>query len=417
MLLGAGAALRFGRFQVGPEIVGSTVVSGADQPFSATTTSLEWLLGARARVASFVFGAGGGTGLTRGIGTPAFRLVANVALATEAGSASTWRGPTEPERGPASADRGSALAFRGPKLAERSPVTPDRALVDSPDWPNWPIKEDAPPPPLPPLDRDRDGVPDIEDACRAKPGPRSGTRARGCPPDRDGDGFADAEDACPDRVGIVSSDPKKRGGCPRDRDSDGIADAEDICPDESNEGAADAARYGCLADTDGDSIVDPKDACPDVKGPADSDPKKNGCSNLIALKPGENIILKQKIKFSFGGDIISPDSFPLLTEIADLMKVHPELARVSVDGHTDNVGSLHGNVALSQRRALAVVRWLLDHGIDARRLETRGFGPKQPLGNDPAENRRVEFTIRMTTPLGESGWKEGRVDELAGAKP
>jgi outer membrane protein OmpA-like peptidoglycan-associated protein len=406
MLLGAGAAMRFGRLQVGPEIFGSTVVSGEDQAFSAKSTNLEWLLGARLRVASFVLGAGGGSGLTRGIGTPRFRLLANVAFAFEAASRAPAPEPAAPAPEPAAAER-------APAPEKRASAPEKRASRESRDWPAWPdvdTPRPRPPSSSPPPDADRDGVPDAEDTCPTKPGLKTSERRRGCPADGDGDGIADAEDACRDRVGVASSDPKRRG-CPPDRDADGAADTDDLCPDESNTKAPDPARRGCLVDTDGDGIVDPSDACPDVKGPASSDPQKNGCSNLIALKPGENIILKQKIKFTFGGDVISPESFPLLTEIANLMKEHPEIGRVSVDGHTDNTGSLPDNISLSQRRSLSVVRWLLDHGIDARRLETRGFGPKQPLGNDPAENRRVEFTIRMTTNLGEAGWREGRVDE------
>lgn len=425
MLFGAGAALRFGRFQVGPEVFGSTVVSGEDGAFSSTTTNLEWLLGGRVRLGSFLVGAGGGSGLTRGIGTPGFRVLANVAFAIEAARPRAAPEVVEPE--PAEVEAGAAVMPRGsapmeartpaaearaPAAEARAPAAPKRAPKVLRDWPGWQEVETpsfAPPPPAL-ADVDKDGVPDAEDTCPDKPGDKNSERRRGCPADYDGDGIADAEDACRDRVGIASSDPRRRG-CPPDRDGDGAADADDLCPDQASTKAPDPIRYGCLADTDGDTIADPLDACPDVRGPASSDPQKNGCSNLIALKPGENILLKQKIKFSVGGDVISPESFPLLAEIAELLKEHPEIARVSVDGHTDNTGSLPDNIFLSQRRSIAVVRWLLNRGIDARRLETRGFGPKQPLGNDPAENRRVEFTIRMTTNLGEAGWIEGRVPE------
>jgi OmpA-OmpF porin, OOP family len=432
MLLGAGAAIRFGgRFQVGPEIFGSTVVSGEDGAFSSSTTTFEWLLAARARAGSFLFGVAGGSGLTDGVGSPKFRLLANVAFATEM-SPRTATKPRPADAGPgtsgpavegisapatvgssAPATPGSPIAAGGAPIRDDQWLKARAAEKEVEDWPGWPVVTDDADalPPAPPPDADKDGVSDSEDSCPDKPGLKSGQR-RGCPPDADGDGVSDAEDACPSRVGAASSDPKRRG-CPPDADGDGIADTDDLCPEESNEKAPDAARYGCVADTDGDGVGDPSDACPDVKGPKDIDPAKNGCSDLIVLNRGENILLKQKIKFSVGGNAISPESFPILTEISVLMTQHPEIARVSVDGHTDNVGALHDNVALSQQRALAVVRWLLDQGIDARRLEARGFGPKQPISKVTAENRRVEFTIRSTTNLGEAGWKEGPVDDQA----
>ena len=64
-----------------------------------------------------------------------------------------------------------------------------------------------------------------------------------------------------------------------------------------------------------------------------------------------------------------------------MIKEHAEITRVAVDGHTDNVGQDKANLALSRRRALAVVRWLVDHGIDERRLEARGFGARRPIAD------------------------------------
>jgi outer membrane protein OmpA-like peptidoglycan-associated protein len=99
-----------------------------------------------------------------------------------------------------------------------------------------------------------------------------------------------------------------------------------------------------------------------------------------------------------------------------VLKEHPEIARIAVDGHTDNVGQDKANLALSRRRAIAVVRWLVEHGIDERRLEARGFGQRRPIADTKtaeglSKNRRVEFQILKKTELGERGWKDGAVDE------
>jgi outer membrane protein OmpA-like peptidoglycan-associated protein len=79
-----------------------------------------------------------------------------------------------------------------------------------------------------------------------------------------------------------------------------------------------------------------------------------------------------------------------------IAKANPDL-RVRVDGHTDSRGSDAYNQSLSERRAAAVRQVFIDHGIDAGRLEARGFGESRPAApNDTPENmrlnRRVEFT-------------------------
>ena len=79
------------------------------------------------------------------------------------------------------------------------------------------------------------------------------------------------------------------------------------------------------------------------------------------------------------------------------MKENPEV-RIQIEGHTDNVGSLAFNMALSQDRALAVSSYLTDLGIDATRVETLGLGPNEPIADNATEegramNRRVQVLV------------------------
>jgi outer membrane protein OmpA-like peptidoglycan-associated protein len=102
------------------------------------------------------------------------------------------------------------------------------------------------------------------------------------------------------------------------------------------------------------------------------------------------------IYFDFNSDRIQKESDPVLTELGELLSRHPEWT-LSINGHTDNVGGDAYNQRLSQRRAAAVVRWLVErHGIAPGRLRSAGFGAASPIEpNDTPEgrarNRRVEL--------------------------
>jgi outer membrane protein OmpA-like peptidoglycan-associated protein len=90
-------------------------------------------------------------------------------------------------------------------------------------------------------------------------------------------------------------------------------------------------------------------------------------------------------------------STTLLAEIADVL-AHNQQVRIQVQGHTDNSGDPALNRSLSQRRADAVRQWLINAGIDAARIEAKGFGDEQPLvpnltAESRARNRRVQFTL------------------------
>lgn len=101
------------------------------------------------------------------------------------------------------------------------------------------------------------------------------------------------------------------------------------------------------------------------------------------------------IFFDFGKSEIKPESDAALKEVVKLLQSSPTW-KVWVVGHTDNVGTAESNMALSSGRAGAVVKALVQGGIDARRLAPHGAGPYAPVAtNDTdagrARNRRVEL--------------------------
>jgi outer membrane protein OmpA-like peptidoglycan-associated protein len=155
------------------------------------------------------------------------------------------------------------------------------------------------------------------------------------------------------------------------------------------------------ADRDGDGIPDRLDACPDVKGVPSTDPAKHGCpeeSKLVKVTK-ERIEILQAIQFETAKDVIRKESEPILQEVAAILRGHPEITLVRVEGHTDNTGGAELNTRLSEQRARAVQRWLVERGgVEAQRLTAQGLGPSKPIADNAtqdgrARNRRVEFNL------------------------
>ena len=112
----------------------------------------------------------------------------------------------------------------------------------------------------------------------------------------------------------------------------------------------------------------------------------------------KEITIKEQIQFALDSAVILPESFGILTEIADTVIRHPEIKRLEVQGHTDNSGTAEHNQLLSEQRAEAVRAWLVQHGVDSDRLVARGYGQEKPLVPNVtmanrAQNRRVQFII------------------------
>ena len=103
------------------------------------------------------------------------------------------------------------------------------------------------------------------------------------------------------------------------------------------------------------------------------------------------------VNFDFDADTLRPESGAVLDEVVKLAQANPGW-KFEIGGHTDSLGSADYNQKLSERRAASVVRYLSGQGIDAARLQAKGYGASRPLlaetdGNDDAraQNRRVEL--------------------------
>jgi outer membrane protein OmpA-like peptidoglycan-associated protein len=102
------------------------------------------------------------------------------------------------------------------------------------------------------------------------------------------------------------------------------------------------------------------------------------------------------IYFDTGKSTIKPESAQAIAEVAKLLKADPAL-NIFVVGHTDNQGTVDGNLKLSQDRGDAVLQALIrDHGIAPARLRAQGCGQFAPVASNDsdegrAKNRRVEL--------------------------
>jgi len=101
------------------------------------------------------------------------------------------------------------------------------------------------------------------------------------------------------------------------------------------------------------------------------------------------------INFDTGKSDIKPESIVIIEQIAALLQAHPEL-KVSIEGHTDNVGTPQNNKVLSTQRAKSVMNAVVQKGIVATRLTALGWGQEKPIADNRSEegrakNRRVEI--------------------------
>lgn len=257
----------------------------------------EVLLHARHRLAEvFEVGLGGGPGLGEGLGTPLYRVLGSLAYT--------------------------------PDLRERG------------------------------SDGDRDGIPDVRDACPRLAGPARTDRARhGCPDyqpapvrDADGDGVEDDADACPETPGIPRQDVTV-DGCPLEEPARGAP----------GEGAPEAAPQGVRVEKD-------------------------------------EIVLPRDIAFEVGKATLRPSEEALIHEVAELLLRSPEIVRVEVQGHTDFHGTLARNEKLAAARAEAVRQALIRHSVAPERITARVYGPSRPAEPNTTEagrqrNRRVVIRI------------------------
>ncbi len=246
-------------------------------------------------------------------------------------------------------------------------------------------------------DRDKDGIPDKEDACPDEPGL---PEFQGCP-DTDGDGIPDKDDQCPDVAG-----PVENNGCPwPDTDGDGVLDKDDQCPDV----AGSAENNGCpWPDTDGDGVLDKDDKCPDVPGLKEYD----GCPKPDSVWADEATGALKGILFDFNkATITKAESVAKIDQAASIIK--NSTGKFLVTGHTDAKGAEAYNLKLSRERAASVVKALEARGVSDDKLKSIGVGEKEATVPETASDaeRAIDRKV-VVSALDKDAWEAMQKSDL-----
>jgi OmpA-OmpF porin, OOP family len=276
----------------------------------------------------------------------------------------------------------------------------DKCPDDPEDFDQFEDEDGCPEP-----DNDRDGIPDVDDKCPNIPEDKDGFQDEdGCPEgnknDRDGDGILDDVDKCPD-------DPEDfdqfqdEDGCPDpDNDQDGILDVDDLCPNDPEDKDGFEDEDGCPdPDNDKDRILDKDDKCPNEPETYNGFEDEDGCPDRgRVVVTDTSIEILDMVYFEYNKAVIKPESYPILDAVAATLQGNPSIQLVEIQGHTDERGDDAYNLDLSDRRAHSVRQYLIDKGVDEKRLTAQGYGETQPLDrahNEKAwaKNRRVAFLI------------------------
>jgi outer membrane protein OmpA-like peptidoglycan-associated protein len=115
------------------------------------------------------------------------------------------------------------------------------------------------------------------------------------------------------------------------------------------------------------------------------------------------VVILEQVQFDTNKATIKKVSDQLLDQVAGVLKEHPEITKIEIQGHTDDRGAPKLNAKLSQDRADAVRKAMITRGIAEGRLTAKGFGQDVPIADNKTDdgrqqNRRVQFKITEKVP-------------------
>lgn len=165
-----------------------------------------------------------------------------------------------------------------------------------------------------------------------------------------------------------------------------VAPAQPVRPEPAVIQAAAPVKVATVVDSDRDGIFDPQDECPGT-------PLKTKV-NSIGCPTGAIVTKNLRIEFATDKSVVLPKYYDRIKEFAKFLAANTDV-KVTIEGHTDSVGSRRHNIELSQARADAVRQRLIEqHRIRAARIKAIGYGPDRPEAKNNSDsgkqkNRRV----------------------------
>jgi outer membrane protein OmpA-like peptidoglycan-associated protein len=117
---------------------------------------------------------------------------------------------------------------------------------------------------------------------------------------------------------------------------------------------------------------------------------------LLAMEPGRRFVFED-LQFAPNQSALAAEFVPELERVVRLMFVRPTM-KIRIEGHADSTGAADVNMKLSEERADAVKRYLMQSGVSGDRIETIGYASSRPIASNATEagrrlNRRIEFLI------------------------
>lgn len=120
------------------------------------------------------------------------------------------------------------------------------------------------------------------------------------------------------------------------------------------------------------------------------------CNAQLPKIENGKLVLNKAVTFKTGNDELTDEGKEALAQVKEFLIQKDYITTLRVEGHSDNSGTETANQSLTEKRAFTVCKWLIENGIDCKRLIAVGFGSIKPIASndtpaDKAQNRRIEF--------------------------
>ncbi len=153
------------------------------------------------------------------------------------------------------------------------------------------------------------------------------------------------------------------------------------------------AVEGLKKDSDGDGVSDQFDKCPGT--PAGTAVDGSGCPlpKMTETAPASNVTGFETIQFEFNSSVLKTEAYPTLDKLSSVLRENG--GKVAVNGYASSEGTAAYNLKLSKDRANSVKTYLVNSGVNASQVVTKGYGEANPIASNDTEegriqNRRVE---------------------------